>query len=95
MPKQVTLTELTTMFDESVQNKIQALAKKARKEPSAALVVFECLALDSSHLGERTCVLVGPGHRIDSLERALGGHLKDLPSERQYPIAWWRPTCET
>jgi hypothetical protein len=87
--KRLKLSELLEMFNPSVWPKIQKLALEVvdRKD---ALVVFECQALDSSHLGERTCVLVGPGHSIESVEEASQGWLGDLPSMRQYPVGYWQ-----
>ena len=87
-----TLEELLTNYlDPSVWYRVKDLAKKAESGVGQALVIFECLQMDSSHLGERSCVLVGPGRGIPSLEAACEGWLKDLPSERQYPVAFWTP----
>jgi hypothetical protein len=91
MTRYEVLSELLERFDQQVYRRILALAERAKKVPGRALVVFECQQLDSSALGERTCVLVGPGCAIESLKCAAGGHIFDLPSQRQYPIGYWVP----
>jgi hypothetical protein len=78
------LKDLMGMFDSSVHSALEQLARDARY-----IVVYENLNLWSSRLGERTALRVGPGCSVPSLERAFEIWLGDLPSERQYPVAYW------
>lgn len=53
------------------------------------MVKFECVQMDSSHLGESTTISVGdPGFRTYTLEAALAGRLGTLPSNFQYPVEY-------
>lgn len=53
------------------------------------LIVFENVDLSSSQIGARTAVAYGPERTIKSLDDAKGRHLNDLPSQRQYPTAYY------
>jgi len=77
------MRELCSLFDPEVHAAIRRLARGAH-----FLVVYENVDLCSSRLGDRTCVKVGPGCGFSTLEQALGSWLGDLPSERQYPVAY-------
>jgi hypothetical protein len=77
------LDEVKAMFDPSVHDAIERLAQDARY-----IVVYENLDFWSSRFGERSALRVGPGCQVESLEEALSIWLGDLPSERQYPIAY-------
>ena len=79
-----TIDELKAMFDSSVHDALERLAQGARY-----IVVYENLNFWSSRLGERTALKVGPGCSVESLEQALQIWLGDLPSQRQYPVAYW------
>jgi hypothetical protein len=81
------LDEVKAMFDPSVHDSLERLARDAKW-----IVVYENLDFWSSRLGERTALKVGPGCSVESLEKALQIWLGDLPSERQYPIAYWENT---
>jgi hypothetical protein len=84
--KQINAMELMALFDETVRH---ALWQVARSKPGIdAVVVFENVDLCSSHLGERTAVIVGPACIFPSVEFCAGKHLNDLPSVRQYPQCW-------
>ena len=78
------LDELKAMFDPSVHSALEQLARNARW-----VVVYENLDFWSSRFGERSALRVGPGCTVESLEKALSIYLGDLPSERQYPVAYW------
>ena len=54
------------------------------------LVIYRCLQMDSSNLGARSTVLVGPGCTCETIEKAAQQHLYDLPSQRQYPCAYYQ-----
>lgn len=61
----------------------------AKKFPSAThAVLFVNLDFGSSHLGDWTVMVVGPGQTYSSLAEVEGSHLHDLPSMRQYPVAY-------
>lgn len=67
---------------ERLQSGLEDLAKKF---PDAEAVVhFENVTLDSSSLGAKTAVIVGPGREIDSVAACEGRWLNDLPSQRQH-----------
>jgi hypothetical protein len=84
-PKKLeSLDELKAMFDPSVHGALEQLARDARH-----IVVYEVLDFWSSRFGHRTALKVGPGCSIKSLEQALQIWLGDLPSERQYAVAYW------
>ena len=78
------LEELKSMFDPSVHGALEQLARDARY-----VVVYQNIDFWSSRFGERSALKVGPGCSIESLEQALNVWLEDLPSERQYPVAYW------
>jgi len=75
--------ELAAMFDPEVHDALRGLI-----EGATHIVVYENLDLSSSWCGERTALKVGPGCGVRTLDKALRGHLGDLPSQRQYPIAY-------
>ncbi len=72
------------LFDESVHGAVTA-ARLA--QGTSALVAFENMALDSSRMGERTAMRVGPGCSY-TLEEAVKSHLGQTPSVFQYPRAY-------
>jgi len=82
--KLASLDEVKAMFHPSVHDALERLALGARY-----IVVYENLDFWSSRFGERTALRVGPGCSVPSLEKALEIWLGDLPSERQYPVAYW------
>ena len=79
---QMSTQEFMKKYDESVW---PAIVKAARATKAEYLVNFECVDMWSSHLGERTCLCVGPSCTYKTVEECEGGHLGDLPSERKYP----------
>jgi len=76
--------ELKSMFDPSVHGALEQLARDARY-----IVVYQNIDFWSSRFGETSALRVGPGCQVESLEEALSIWLGDLPSERQYPVAYW------
>jgi hypothetical protein len=78
------LDELKALFNPSVHGALEQLARDARH-----IVVYENLDMWSSRFGHRTALKVGPGCSVESLEQALEIWLGDLPSQRQYPVAYW------
>ena len=83
--KRLPLTDLLAMFDASVHSAIRQAAARCH---ASHLVAFENLMMDSSALGQRTVLCVGPGCTYESPEECEGHHLNDLPSQRQYPVAY-------
>jgi len=77
------LDEVKAMFDPSVHGALEQLARDARY-----IVVYENLDFWASRFGERSALKVGPGCSVESLEEALQIWLGDLPSQRQYPVAY-------
>ncbi len=64
------------------------LHERIRSEGVTDLVVFENQMFDSSLVGQQTAVSVGPGCLLKSKEDCEGKWLNDLPSQRQYPVAF-------
>lgn len=59
-----------------------------RKSDAVGLVLFENKMLDSSSRGAMTAMLIGPTNTYKSVEECEGKYLNELPSQRQYPVAW-------
>jgi len=78
------IEELKSLFDASVHDALERLAQDARY-----IVVYENLDFWSPRFGERSALKVGPGCQVETLEQALRIWLGDLPSQRQYPVAYW------
>ena len=88
--KLASLDEVKAMFHPSVHDALERLARHARY-----IVVYENLDFWSSRFGERSALKVGPGCTVESLEKALSIYLGDLPSERQYPVAYYEVKHES
>lgn len=83
--KHVKAEEFLALFDPEVHD---AIIRSARAMASTHVVCFENENLSSPHLGERTALTVGgPENTYASPQATEGQHLKDLPSQRQYPTA--------
>ena len=78
------IEELKSLFDASVHDALERLAQDARY-----IVVYRNIDFWSSRFGETSALRVGPGCQVESLEEALSIWLGDLPSQRQYPVAYW------
>jgi hypothetical protein len=85
--EELALLKFLERFDESVHTQI--LERFNRKDVDGA-VLFENIQLDSSNLGKRTACIYGPGCTYETLEKISQGWLNDLPSQRQYPVAYVR-----
>ena len=84
--QQVTAAEFFSKLDPSVWT---AVKDQLRKFPTAThFALFENLDFTSSQLGRRTCIVVGPNNTFKSPQDCVGRWLNDLPSQRQYPVAW-------
>ena len=81
--KQITFEELCGMMDPVCYPHLLKQAVTAR-----FMVVFECGQMDSSSHGRRTVMAVGPGKTYETLKDIEGKHLNDLPSQREYPVAY-------
>lgn len=96
MLRQLSFDEFVNCFDESLLGRITELAED---KGTTYLVLFENQQMDSSWFGARSCVPIGPHRTYETLESIEGGHLYDLPSQRQYPqayvdVAKWRESCQ-
>ncbi len=70
---------------------LQEQIKTAEAKTGAhAMMVFECLDLCSSQIGQRSVVMVGPGLTYESIAMARDQRLGDVPSQFKYPVAWCR-----
>jgi hypothetical protein len=66
-----------------------AVEEALRRKPDAiGVVLFENQTMDSSSRGAMTAMVIGPTNTYKSAEDCEGKHLNDLPSQRQYPVAW-------
>lgn len=81
--RKIAQEELLAMADPDVRDKVANLFQDA-----VGVVVFECLDMWSPQLGSRTFMCYGPGRTYQTIEEIAQGHLGDLPSQRQYPVAY-------
>lgn len=81
--KKITEAELLEMFDPEVHDRLRASLDK-----HDGLVVFENQAFDSSQFGARSALPYGPEASNKRLEDLEGKWLNDLPSQRQYAVAY-------
>ena len=66
-----------------------ALEEALQRKPDAiGLVLFENKMFDSSSRGAMTAMVIGPTNTYKSAEDCEGKYLNDMPSQRQYPVAW-------
>lgn len=65
------------------------LDERLARTDVSGIVCYENLQMDSSQCGSRSAVIYGPGCAATTLEAALARHLNDLPSQRQYPVAFY------
>lgn len=84
--KQITMPEILDLFDKSVHARIKELAQNPR---TSHLVLFENQDFCSSRFGAKSLMQIGPDCTYKTLSDVEGHHLNDLPSQRQYPIAFW------
>lgn len=85
MMKQLTQTELLALMDVSVHAEIKSRAASFR---ATHLILFENQTMDSSSFGKRTVACCGPNNTYKTPQMAEGCWLNDLPSQRQYPVAY-------
>ncbi len=85
--KEIPLAELRELMDPSIHDGISRLAEM---EGAEALVLYECLQMDSSCLGMRTVVVAGRAPISQTLRKAVDGRLGDVPSRFQYPVKFTR-----
>lgn len=81
------LDEFLCMFDRDVHTDILS---KFNSSGVTAVVCFENLDMDSSQLGARTAVIVGPECTYKDVEACQGQHLGDVPSRFQWPVVYCR-----
>ena len=80
--QQVLITEILSMMDETVQQKVLDLAL----EPATkGIILFENVDMWSSNLGHRSVLCFGPDRTCKSIEEIKGQHLGDVPSRFLYP----------
>jgi len=60
-----------------------------RRFPTAThIVIFSNLDFSSSEFGKYTAMVIGPDQTYKSLDQIENYWLHDLPSRRQYPVAY-------
>ena len=84
MLKQVSAKEFLEQFDADVHAKIVAAIKMAS---ASAVVMFETAELGARNF-KRTAVVVGEMCTYKTVAECDGKRIGDLPSERQYAVAW-------
>ncbi len=92
--KKIPWSTLIVMFDASVRDQIVALSNRPHVE---GLMVYQCLQLDSTMAGQCAAVIYGPGCTFKTLDHAAQSRLGQVPSQFQYPVAYWptRPEVRT
>ena len=80
-----TLDELLADFDADSKRQID---EKVKEYEATHVVLFENQQLDSGQCGEQSAMPVGPNNTFKSVEDCKGKWLNDLPSQRQYPVAY-------
>jgi hypothetical protein len=89
--REMTMAEFVAQFrDQDTGAQVRAAAAQRMFKGWTAFVLFRCEQMDSSHLGEQTVVAVGPNCTYKSPGDCEGKWLRDLPSERQYPVSYVR-----
>jgi len=85
--KELSQSDFLALFDPSVQPRI---VKNSMTPGVEAVVCLENLQMDSSHCGDRTALIVGPGctFQLKHLEEQF--RLGSSPSTFQYPVSIWR-----
>ena len=76
-------------FAEKFDPEVHKLLIESRQRPGVvALVLFENQQMDSSKFGNRSALRVGPSCSTKTVEELDGKWLFDLPSVRQYAVAY-------
>jgi hypothetical protein len=85
--KEITIFDLLEKMDPSTHASIMEMA--ARYPDKEALVLFECLQMDSGHCGSLSVLAMGPSNSwpLSKVEDA-GFRLGDVPSRFLYPVAY-------
>ena len=83
--QKLTMEEMMDKFDPEVHD---AIRRAIESNHATELLLAENQLFDSSAFGERTCMVAGPACTYKSHDTCEGKWLKDLPSQRQYFIAW-------
>jgi len=86
----VTIPKLTKKeFLEKADQAAIAFEEGLKKKSDAiGIVLFENRMMDSTNYGRMTAMIIGPTNTFKSAEDCEGKFLNDLPSQRQYPVAW-------
>lgn len=81
----ITVPEMLDKVDADLRPRITSMLKR-----DCGFVCYENIQLDSSAFGQRTFLVFGGPYSNPTLEALLTKHpwLNDLPSQRQYPIAY-------
>lgn len=92
MTKYNTLTEALATHTPSMnpdQDATKIIRTLEKTQPRATqAVLFVNLDMSSSQFGKWTVMAVGPKQTYKTVEALEGNHLFDLPSQRQYPVAY-------
>ena len=89
MLKELTWPELLQRLDEEPGGLMDTEIRQAMEANRAdGVILLENQQMDSSHLGEQSCLTYGPECTYRTPEEIEGKWLHDLPSQRQYPVAY-------
>jgi hypothetical protein len=81
-------TEFLSLFHVDIRETIRYLVKDKK---ATHVVCFECLQMDSSSLGKRTALVIGPEcETCKTMEEVANNvNLGSVPSQFQYPVSYW------
>jgi len=86
--QKLTMEEMMDKFDPEVHD---AIRRSIKGTNATELILAENQMMDSSAYGSRSCMCAGPTCTYKSHEECEDKWINDLPSQRQYFIAW----CQT
>lgn len=86
--KQLTLEELNKQFEHDTDILAKVLNQLTRSDV-IGLVLFRNEQMDSSYYDDVASIIFGENCTYKSLKDVEGKHLYDLPSQRQYPFAFY------
>lgn len=92
IPEVMTIHDLIRVDDMS-DSVMMLLLDAIREFQPTHLVLFQCQQMDSSCFGSSTIIPIGPNNTYKTMEDVKGKWLHDLPSQRQYPVAFYHVEC--
>lgn len=90
--KKLTQEEFFAMFDEEVHDQLR---ERLTRIGVSGLIAFQNQDFCSSQFGARTAMVYGQECTYKCVADVEGQHLYDLPSQRQYPVAYFELSEDT